>query len=1132
MKKTGQIYPQADKLRQKLLVLPRKALLLVLLLSTFSLSGVFAQNQSIKIHLKNADVKTLLDEIKRQTGINFVYNADQLRHLPKITLNSANTTIQAALDEALQGSGLGYKSDGEVIVISKSRQLNQNSPKTLVINGKVVDAKTKSPLPGVTVIAKSDKPIGVVTDVNGNYKLEIPASTSFLSFSFVGYKTQEVLVEPDNLSTFHLINLSEDVQNLDEVVVIGYGTQFKKNITGSVAKVSEFKAEAVQTNNAMAGLQGRVAGLWIKNSSGNAGSEPIFNIRGIQTTDVLNARPLIVVDGMIVDSKENFSLNNIAPQDIESIEVLKDAASSAMYGSRGAMGVIYITTKKGEKNKKPVVNVSTYYGIVTTPFSYRSLNNEEYAQIFNEARENRIGIIDKQIAAGSLTPEQIVNLQKDRQTYVDQMNALHMGDTYVDWVDKIIPSSAAKSNIHVSLNGGTDKTTYYFSVGRNTEDNSLGKGNFTRLSTKLAITNQTYDWLKINADLSISRSVNKGFSYPLGTAYETRPDTPLEPKYKENGTWDYYFGTQKHPLLVLNDNDNKTVTQNIIGNFSANIKLYKGLTWTSTLAGTLSDVKTEKFYSPLSYSGKAKSGTYDETGNKGHRITANSFLNYNVDIEKLNIAATLGYEFNENKYSGLGFRLIGFPAIDALTAPGNGATFDPTSNKSNNSRTLDRSESYFFRANLAYASKYLLSFSIRRDGSSRLVKDSRYSNFPAVSVGWVISDESFMKNQKVIDFLKLRSSYGLTGSIATVSMLSTFDRLTSTDYNDSPALTMGTALGNPDLKWEKTQQVDIGLEMGFFDNRLNVTAEWYYKYTDGMLNSENLPVNSGGFYSRKVNMGTIRNRGLDLDISYKSDVRMDFTYEAGVNININRSKIIDLPIDNKGYGSYYPQGPQGKLKIGEPLGSLEMYNALGIDENGDVIYEDKDKSGSIGAEDMILVNNVQPKFTGGLFLGAGYKGLSLYGQFAFTYGNKVYDYTNQVYRNAGLGSDGIMPNMPEWVLDRWTPENTSSRYPRMVVGAHGPQNVSGWNYYQSTIYLFDASFLRLKKLTLAYDLPKKWLSAVNVNNCKFYVSAENLWTVKNKKLKLDDPEIALETGIASTSTPSPISVMFGLDLTF
>lgn len=1131
MKKRLQKESFLGRLRRKNIFLPGKLLLLLLIMSTFSITGAFAQNQIIKLNLKNADVKTLLSEIKRQTGINFVYNADQLRNLSKITLVTEETTIKSALDEALKGSGFEYKVDGEVIVISKKAPESANTKKSLVIKGTVLDAATKTPLPGVTILAKSDKMLGVVSDIDGNYQIEIPATTSFLTFSFIGYKALDVIVEPDNLAAFRVINLSEDAQKLDEVIVIGYGTQFKKNVTGSVAKVSEFNAEETQVGNAMSGLQGRVAGLWVKSSSGSAGSEPEFNIRGVQTTDVLNAKPLIVVDGMIVDSKENFSMNNIAPQDIESIEVLKDAASSAMYGSRGAMGVIYITTKKGQKNRKPVVNVSAYYGVVKSALSYRTLNNQEYEQIFNEARQNRIGIIDQQLNAGGISSSQIEILKKDRKLYSDQMNALEMGDSYVNWIDEVMPENAVKSNIHVSLNGGSDKTTYYFSVGRNSEDNSVGKGNFSRLSTKLALTNQTYDWLKLNADISISRSTKKGYTYPLSTAFNARPDTPYEPKYKEDGTWDYYYGSQSHPLLVLNDDRNRDETTNTIGNFSVNINLVKGLTWTSTLAGTLSNNRKTESASPLSYGQSSYNGYHDETGSKGHRITSNSFLNYNLNFHKFDLAATLGYEYNENKHDGYGFLLQGFPSVDALYAPGNAAQFNTTDNKGSNSRFLDRSESYFLRANLAYDSKYLLSFSIRRDGTSKLVKESRYSNFPAVSLGWVVSDEAFMKEQQVVSFMKLRSSYGLTGSIASVSMLNTYDRLTSTNYFGNPALTIGSAIGNPDLKWEKTQQVDIGLDMSFFNSRLNVTAEWYYKYTDGMLNSESLPSTTGGFTSRKVNMGTIRNRGLDLDVSYKSDQRAEFTYEAGVNMNINRSKIIDLPIDNKGYGSYYPQGPQGKLKIGQPLGSLQMYNALGLDKNGDVIYEDVSKNGTIGAEDMILVNNVQPKFVGGLFLGAGYKGLSLYGQFTYTYGNKVYNYDDQLTRNAGL-SNGVMANMPEWVLDHWTPENQSSRYPRMVVGAHGPQNVSGWNGYQSTLYLFDASFIRLKKLTLAYDLPKNWISTLHINNCKVYVSAENLWTIKNKDLKLDDPEVTLQTGLASKTVPAPISVLFGIDLTF
>lgn len=1140
MKKTWQNEPFSGKLKQKLIFLLPKALLLVFLLSTFSFSGAFAQNQAVKLNLKNADVKMLLSEIKRQTGVNFVYNADQLRNLPKITISSDNVTIQAALDEVLKGSEFGYKVDGDVIVISKLQQSSPISSKPLIITGKVIDAATKVPLPGVTVVAKSNRTIGVVTDVDGNYRIEIPATISLLSFSFIGYKTQDIAVEPNHMSALSIVNLAEDVQNLDEVVVIGYGTQFKKNVTGSVAKVSEFKAEEAQTGNAVSGLQGRVAGLWVKSTSGMVGAEPQFAIRGMQTTDVSNAQPLIVVDGMIVDSKENFSMNNIAPQDIESIEVLKDAASSAMYGSRGAMGVIYITTKKGQKNRKPVVNVSANYGIVNSQLKYRTLNNSEYEMIFREARENRIGIINNKLTGGGLTPGQIGTLETEKGNYISQMDALNMGDTYTDWLDLIIPSGAAKSNIHVSLNGGTDKTTYYFSVGRNSEDNSVGKGNFSRLSTKLAISNQTYDWLKLNADISISRSTRKGFSSlikdnsgsaAIDAAYVARPDMPLDPKFREDGSWDYYFGKQLHPLLVFNNDNNKSETTNTTGNFSADVNLYKGLVWTSTLAGTLSDKREVAYESPLSYDGQSFKGFHNETGSKGYRYTANTFLNYRMDFQKLNIAATLGYEYNENKYDGLGFRLKGFPAIDALYNPANGSSFDATTNKALNTRVLERSESYFFRTNLAYDSKYLLSFSIRRDGTSKLTKEGRYSNFPAVSVGWVVSDEAFMKNQQIVSFLKLRSSYGLTGSIASVKMTDSYDCLTSTAYFGNPALTMGNALGNPDLNWEKTQQFDIGLDMSFFNSRLNLTAEWYYKKTDGMLNAETLPQTTG-FVSRQVNMGTIRNRGLDLDISYKNDQRMDFTYQVGVNMNINRSKILDLPVDKRTYGNYYPQSPLPKLKIGQPLGSLEMYNALGIDNNGDVIYEDVSKNGTIGAEDMILVSNVQPKFVGGLYLGAGYKGLSLYGQFSYTYGNKIYNYDDQLARNAGLDQNGVMSNMLEWVLDRWTPENTSSRYPRMIVGAHGPQEVSGWNNYQSTIYLFDASFIRLKKLTLAYDLPQQWTSALRINNCKVYVSGENIWTIKNKDLKLNDPEVALQTGIAAQTIPAPVSVLFGIDLTF
>lgn len=1099
-----------------------------------SLSATTLAQQRVSMQLGETKLKKVFEEIQRQTNHVLVYSDDQLRLNGKVTANFEDATVEDVLGEVLQGMGMTFRFENDYIVITRGEeQMLPQTPESVKVSGTVKD-KEGHALPGVTVLIKGTQ-IGVATDVEGKFSLNVPDTQSLtLVFSMVGMKTQEVVYNGQEELN---IVMQEDVSELEDVVVLAYGTQLRRNVTGSVAKVTEFTPEETQVGNVLTGLQGRVAGLWIRKLDGSAGASPEFIIRGHQANN-LNNQPLIVLDGMIVDSKDNFNLNNIAPQDIESIEILKDAASSAMYGSRGAMGVIQITTKKGKLNRKPVVNLSAYYGIVKTPFNYRMLNAEEYEMIFREGRENRINDIKKQIAAGEVNAAQQQTLEDEISLYQNEINSLNMGKQEVDWLDELVPGHVVKNDIHLSLSGGSDKTTYYFSLGRTKEENSVGKGDFTRLVTKLALTNQTYKWLKLGADISVSRSTKKHFieSMTVLGLTEVRPDTPREPKYDEDGNWDYYWGDQEHPLLALSDDDNKDEATNITGNFSAEIKIVKGLTWTSNLSGTLSDQRNESYSSPQSYNGIYDNGTYYESGNKGHRITASSFFNYSTDLGKLNVAATLGYEYNENQYKSYAFNIIGFSGIEGLESPANGSAFsgDEWYIPSNTS-VLERSESYFFRANLAYDQKYLLSFSIRRDGTSKLAKANRYSNFPAISAGWVISEENFMNKQDVVNLLKLRTSYGITGSIANVVMTDTYDLLNSSSYAGEPALLVASNLGNPDLQWEKTKQIDIGVDLGVWQNQVNFTLDWYYKITSGMINSEPLPVNTGGYLSRKMNSGTIRNRGVDISLDWQSKNIHNLTFQAGVNLNINHSKVLDLPVDGQSFSAgYYGGGnmPRPRLKVGKSFGTLEVYKALGLDDNGDIIYWDASGNGTIGAEDKILVSNLEPKFTGGMYWGATWKDLSLYGQFSYTCGGQIYNCEEQLLRSTELSYDGVMENKPDYILDRWTPEHTSSRYPRMVVGAHGPQNETGWNDKPSTLYMYDASFLKLNKLTLSYKLPQLWIQKLGITQCMLYLSGENLFTWKNKELNIPDPEAALNSGIAQKATPSPRSFMLGFDLTF
>lgn len=1104
--------------------LTMKICVCMLILGLSTLSARTHSQIRLTLDAKNKTLPEVFQEITRLSGYEFMYSSNELRHVGKVSVQLEDRDLSDILAECLKNTGLWYRLEDDVIIISPKLVSPQKVGEKLVVTGLVKD-KGGMPLPGVTILLKGTQ-LGGVTDADGNFRLTLPGNTEHvLIFSFVGMKTREIKVNDAKPLT---VVMEEDAREMDEVVVVAYGTQLKRNVTGSIASVDDFKPQESQVGNVITGLQGRVSGLWVRKLSGDAGANPEFVIRGHQSSN-LSVQPLIVIDGMIVDGTSNFNLNNIAPQDIESIEVLKDAASSAMYGSRGAMGVILITTKKGKFNSKPVVNLSAYYGWASTPFNYRMLNAEEYEMVFREGRENRIADIRSQLAAGGLSAGEQATLQEEIATWRAQMNTLNMGKQEVDWLDYVIPNSAAKSDIHLSLNGGNDKTTYYFSVGRTAEENTIGKGDYSRLNTKLALTSQVYKWLKLSADVSVTQSVKKRYTSSADVLRmgEIRPDTPEEPLYDEDGRWDWYFGYQDHPVLALTDNNNKEKIVNTTGNFGVDINLIKGLVWTSRLAGTINNRRYESFNGPK---------TYDGIDYDGHSITANSFLNYNVDIQKLNIAATLGYEYNENYSKSYVMDIGGFPDIPGLEGPANGSEYLWADwNISGNTRWTERSESYFFRANLSYNRKYLLGFSIRRDGTSKLAKENRYSNFPAVSAGWVISDEAFMSRQHVINLLKLRTSYGMTGSITNVSMADCYDRLSSDIYWGKPALSVASTLGNPDLQWEKTNQVDVGVDLALFQNRFTLIAEWYLKRTSGMMNSEPLPSSTGGYTSRKINAGTIRNSGVDLALNFQHHFTKDWGLTAGINMNINRSKVIDLPVDNWAYSSAYYGGgntPRPRLKIGQSFGALEMYRALGLDERGDIIYDDVSGNGSIDAADKVIIDNLTPKFTGGLNLGVSWKNLSLFGQFSFTYGGKIYNLDEQLLRSTELGYDDVMKNKPDYILDRWTQENQSSRYPRFVVGAHGAQNETGWNDRPSTLYLFDASFLKLNKLTLSYNLPQNWIQKLGMTSCSVYLSGENLFTLKNKKLNVPDPEAALTSGIAQKGVPSPRSFMIGLDLTF
>jgi len=1098
--------------------------------------------QHLSLKKDRINLRQFFAAVQQQTGYHVVYNSALLENIETFAVDIKKESLSNALNQVLAPKGLAFLIEGNEIVLTKRAK---NTPEVLqsTITGTVVDS-TGNPLMGATVRIKGAE-TATRTDQQGKFRIVAEKSTLTLLISMLGFEAKEITATAQGNNR---IVLRQSTTIMDEAVIIGYGTRKRSELTGSVGRVTNIKPEENIVSNPIGALQGRIAGLQVQNTSSKPGEMPNFIVRGVQTTQGsiggTGANPLIVVDGLVIDAignpmsptetGANFSLSNLNPQDIASVEVLKDAASSAIYGARGAQGVILITTKKGQLNSKPTIALNSYYGLTKTYFGYKPLNSGQYQSMFSEARENRISDIQKSILAGGLSPEQIANLNTESGQLKAQINSLTMMDNDNNWVNLLSPNHAGTYNLQASISGGGAKSGYYVSFGKYGEDNSIGSGRFGRTSGKISLVQQLAPWLDLQANVQISNAVSKNISNDLYNVLQTRPDTPLEAKKNEDGTYGYWFGAQGHPLASRDGTRPYSSTWNYVGNFSANARLMKNLSFRTSLAASQSNIEDNLFYTPFSYEGQYSAGSYTVKGNKGLRYTFNNLLTYTVNHSLLHGDVVLGQEYMENSYTTSGYSLEGFPLTESLWSPGNASTYNNNYTYLNRDY-LENSSSYFLRTNLSWNGRYLLSASLRHDGSSKL-KNFRYAWFPAVSAGYILSKSDVIQRQQWIDFLKVRASYGITGNIRPLGLFDIYSLAGTQTYRNEPALQLNTKLGNPDLQWERTKQYDIGLEGTFWKDRIQLTAEYYVKKTDDLITNLRLPASSGGFTSQGANLGGMINKGLDLSVSIgnSSLQTSDWKWRVGTDLNINRNRVTQLRDNIIGYDGYAPGGPMGYIQVGRPVGLLQIYNALGIDPNtGDAIYEDVNNDGIINQQDMIYVSTAQPKMSGGLHGNISYKKISLSGLFVFSIGSKVYNFSEQEARQYGFDDYvGIMVNKPDWVLDRWTAPGSDSRYPRAVAGPHGAGMTNDWNTRVSTLYLYDASYLRLKNLTIGYDLTSNRLKNIGISTCRLYLAGQNLFILKDKALNSNDPEQAMGSGWQQAIAPLPRVYSVGFDITF
>lgn len=1000
------------------------------------------------------------------------------------------------------------------------------------IKGTVVSGTDNEPLPGVNVVVKGNTSTGTITDFNGTFTLSAPAD-AILSISYIGFKSQEIAIKGHKDIK---IVLQEDSETLDEVVVVGYGVQKKSVVTASIAKVSAddlASTAPVRMDNALKGL---ASGVTVTSSSGQPGAAAQIRVRGVGTIRTENgaADPLYIVDGMPLEG----GLDYLNPNDIASIEVLKDAASGAVYGARAANGVILVTTKTG-KIGKTKVTYDFSYGWQSAWKKRDVLNASEYALMINEGAINA-GIAPK---------------FSDPYSYGQGTN----------WQDEVFNNNAPMMNHQVSVSGASEKVNYLFSLGFYTQDGIVGgnfdRSNYERLTLRSNTQYTLFDeskernWLnslKVTSNLSYARIKSTNFDdnstwgTPLGSALALSPilnvydetEEAIKAQFDKYGTTAEYtpvydprngklfsipgeFGEMSNPIAKLSLPGDKHWSHKFVANFSAELQLWDNLKFKTSYGADLSFWGYDS-YRPLYYLRSGESSTQSSAYSRKEDGTVwqlENVLMYDKSIDKHSFSVLLGQSAKKSSGSYLygsrnNITNYSRPYIDASTGLAANADRDAAGAPSVDATLA----SIFARASYNYDERYMLQVTVRRDGSSRFGPNNHYAVFPSFSLGWNLTNEKFMnKRPNWLTTTKIRLSWGKNGNENIGNFKYTV--LTSPGNNaifgSSENVINGvkaSGLANPDLKWEESEQLDFGLDFGFFNNALTFTADYYKKKTNGMLMEMNIP-----FYVGEAkpigNVGKMENSGIELEAAYKFRVS-DWNFRVSANASYLKNKLIEYGNESgwENLDSFQGTGDISRAENGKPFPFFYGYKTAGIFQNtdevkaykndkgellqptavpGDVRFVDVDGNGIIDANDRTDIGKGMPDWTFGFNLGVSWKNFDLNMMWQGTAGNDIYDATRR--------TDIATSNLPSWMLNRWTGEGTSNRIPRFVQG----DNV---NWQSSDLYVYDGSYLRLKNIQLGYTLPAALTQKVFISSLRFYVAAENLFTFT--KYHGFDPEIS------------------------
>ncbi len=1020
------------------------------------------------------------------------------------------------------------------------------------VTGQVTSATDQEPLIGASVLVDGTSQ-GGVTDIDGNFSVAAKSGQT-LVISYLGFITQKVAV-PANGAKLNVV-LQEDRQSLDEVVVVGYGVQKKKLVTGATLQVKGDDVARLNTSNPLQALQGQTPGMTIISQSGQPGEGLKVNIRGLGTTG--SSGPLYIIDGVRGD------IATVNPADIESIDVLKDAASAAIYGSQSANGVVLVTTKNGKEGRS-VVSFDAYYGWQSAPRKVDMLNAEQYMTIMDEQNVN-----SGNAAYNWDNYKSIWNYDADG-------NKLGVIDT--DWVDAMFKDNAETYSANLSVSGGNQKGNYALSMGYMNQEGIVGGrdvSNYSRYNFRVNSEYQVIDnFLKVGEQASFiyykknGISVGNAYNNTLRAAFGT---SPLSPIYSDNGKYnlpyndtsdsDWANGDGNPYGAMMTQNNNRTQNVTVTANAFAEMEFIKNLKFRSTI-GVKYDSNNYRSYSPLYhfsiYSYNDTRTKASQSASDGFGITWTNTLNYVFDVKEHHFDAMLGYEVyrteGQSIYAANGSLRDGFDTWKyAYLSNGTATNQEQGLSVSGAPWDEERMVSYFGRVGWNYKETYMATATVRRDGSSRFAKGHRFGTFPSISAGWVVTNEKFMEPVlNVMDYFKLRASWGQVGN-QNIGNYMYLAPMTFSNHYYNFGTTLGseadvwgavpTRLGNDEITWETSEQFDLGFDARLLNQRLNVNFDFYIKTTKDWLVQPPVlaTVGTGAPY---INGGDVKNTGVELALSWNDRIGKDFSYHVNVNGAYNKNKVGNIPNEDgiihgaSGSVLYDNSGEFYRASNGEPIGYFWGYKTAGIFQNqqeiddwiaagngvlqsspqpGDVKYYDVNHDGQINDSDKVNLGDGMPDFNFGFSLGFDYKGLD----FSMTANAQTGNQIVQTYRNMTTTT----ANYTTKILGRWTGEGTSNTIPRVT-----NTNI---NYQFSDLFIQDGDFLRISNITLGYDFAKL-LNCKHISQCRLYAQVQNAFTFT--KYDGMDPEIGYGndgwvSGIDYGYYPRPRTFLFGVNLKF